>query len=78
MNRRTGSRKKYTQQAEGASGAAAQMRVTQTSKMDLRGPAGKRRPRDLGKHGCGPADQKTLTFAAMVGPGSPPRLALLR
>lgn len=42
------------------------------------GPAGERRPRDFGKYGCGPADQETLTFAAMVGPGSPPRLAQLR
>lgn len=44
--------------------------------MDLGSPSGKGGPGTLGKSGCGPADQETLTFAAMVGPGSLPRLAL--
>lgn len=48
----------------------------QTSKMDLGGPLGKRRTREMGKSGCGPTEQEILTFAAMVGPGLPPCLAL--
>jgi hypothetical protein len=40
----------------------------QTEKMDLCGPQA---PGD-GESGCGWEDQETLTFAAMVGTGSPP------
>lgn len=40
--------------------------------MDPGGPFG-----DMGKYGWGPADQETLTFAAMAGPGGALTLALL-